>query len=75
MVSELTSVDEILLNNYGASTTGALDAKMEINYRRLQSKYSKYRDENDIKLSEARNHIIGELNRVLSNCLDINIFV
>ena len=73
MVSELTSVDEIRLNNYGASTTGALDAKMEMNYRRLQSKYSKYRDENDIKPSEARAHIIGELNRALSNCLDIRI--
>ena len=73
MVSEITSVDEIRLNNYGASTTGALDAKMEMNYRRLQSKYSKYRDENDIKPSEARAHIIGELNRALSNCLDIRI--
>ena len=72
-VSELSSVDEIRLNNYGASTTGALDAKMEMNYRRLQSKYSKYRDENDIKPSEARAHVIGELNSALSNCLDITI--
>ena len=44
---------------------------MEMNYRRLQAKYSKYRDENDIKPSEARAHIIGELNRALSNCLDL----
>ena len=70
-VSEISSIDEISLNNYGASTTGALDAKMEMNYRRLQAKYSKYRDENDIKPSEARAHIIGELNRALSNCLDL----
>ena len=72
-IVETKSIPEIRFNNYGASTANALDAKMETNYRRLQAKYSKYRDENDIKPSEARTHITEELNSALNNCLDLNI--
>ena len=74
-IVETRSIPEIslLIHNYGASATNALDAKMETNYRRLQAKYSKYRDENDIKPSEARTHIIEELNSALNNCLDLKI--
>ncbi len=72
-ISETKSVDEIRLNNYGASTASSLDAKMELNYRRLQASYSKYRDENDIRPSEAKFHIIGELNTAIKNCLALEI--
>ena len=72
-VAETKAVEEICLNNYGASTTNALDAKMETNYRRLQAKFSVYRDENDIKPSEAKDYIVGELNSAISNCLDLEI--
>ena len=72
-IAETRATGEIRLNDYGASTTHALDAKMENNYRRLQAKYSKYRDENDIKPSEARTHIVGELNNAISNCLDLSV--
>ena len=68
-IVETKSIPEIRFNNYGASAANALDAKMETNYRRLQAKYSKYRDENDIKPSEARTHITEELNSALNNCL------
>lgn len=72
-VTEVKAIDEISHNNYGASTTNALDEKMETNYRRLQAKFSKYRDEKDIKPSEAREHILAELNSALNNCLDLEI--
>ena len=72
-VTETRAIDEITQNNYGASTTVALDEKMEINYRRLLAKFNRYRDLNDIKPSEARGHIIGELNTAVSNCLDLEI--
>ena len=73
-IAETKAINEIRLNDYGASTTNALDEKMETNYRRLQAKFSKYRDENDIRPSEARTHILGELNSALNNCLDLKIF-
>ena len=72
-VTEVKAIDEIGHNNYGASTTNALDEKMETNYRRLQAKFTKYRDENDVKPSEALEHIIAELNSALNNCLDLEI--
>ena len=72
-VIEIKAINEIKLNDYGASTTNALDEKMETNYRRLQAKFSKYRDENDVRPSEARTHILGELNSALNNCLDLKI--
>ena len=73
-VTEIKAIDEISHNNYGASATNALDEKMETNYRRLQAKFSNYRDENDLKPSEAREHILAKLNNALNNCLDLEIF-
>ncbi len=72
-ISETIAIDEITHNNYGASTTNALDEKMENNYRRLQAKFSEYRDKNDVRPSEAQNHIVGELNSALTNCLGLKI--
>ena len=72
-IKETKSVDEIRLNNYGASTASSIDSKMELNYRRLQASYSKYRDDNDIRPSEAKSHVIGELNSAIKNCLELEI--
>lgn len=65
---------EIRLNDYGATSSSDIDDKMEENYRRLYAKYSKYRDDNDCKPSEAKEKIIGDLNKSISKCLDIEIF-
>ena len=46
---------------------------MEINYRRLQAKYSRYRDKKDVRPSEAKRHVIEELNRSLKACLDVEL--
>lgn len=65
------AVSEIRLNNYGATYASDLDDKMEENYRRLQIKYNRYLYEQDCKPSEAKKHIIGELNCSIQACLDL----
>lgn len=70
-ISESKAVSEIGKNSYGAGDASSLDAKMEDNYRRLYAKYNRYRDEHDLKPSEAKAKIIGDLNTSIKNCLDL----
>ena len=72
-IEETRAMADIALNDYGASTTVALDQKMEMNYRRLLAKFNRYRDEHDVKPSKAREKIIGDLNKAISTCLDLAI--
>lgn len=72
-ISETRSTPAINQNNYGASDAASLDAKMEDNYRRLFAKFNAYRDSNDVKPSEARAKIIGDLNESLRKCLDLEV--
>lgn len=72
-IKETKAVEDILENSYGASTASDLDQRMEQNYRRLMGKHNKYRDDNDIKPSEALQHIVGALNQALKKCLDLEI--
>lgn len=70
-ISESKSVPEIRKNSYGAGDASSLDAKMEDNYRRLHALYNRYRDDNDLKPSEAKAKIIGDLNTSIKNCLEL----
>jgi DNA repair exonuclease SbcCD ATPase subunit len=70
-VTNSQAMPEIKLNGYGASTSSDLDDKMDENYRRLNIKYNKYLNDADIKPSEAKLKIIGDLNKSISNCLDL----
>ena len=72
-VIDSKAVTEIRLNNYGASSSSDLDDKMEENYRRLNIMFNKYLQEQDCKPSEAKAKIIGDLNKSLKNCLDLEI--
>ena len=72
-VEQTKAVKPLSSNSYGASSTNALDEKMEENYRRLQAKYVKFLEDNDVRPSEARAHIIGELNSAIANCLDLTV--
>ena len=72
-VRNVVSINDISENTYGASTTSDLDQRIEQNYRRLLAKYNRYRDENDLRPSEAINYIIGKLNDSLTSCLDLTI--
>lgn len=67
------AVEELRLNRYGASLSSDIDDKMEENYRRLNIKYNRYLNSQDCKPSEAKRHIIGELNQAIKNCLDLEI--
>ena len=70
-ISESKAVTEIGKNSYGAGDASSLDAKMEDNYRRLHAMYNRYRDDNDVKPSEAKAKIIGDLNTSIKKCLDL----
>lgn len=72
-VKQTKAVPDILLNNYGASLSSDIDDKMDSNYRRLNIKYNNYLNEQDCRPSEAKAHIIGELNNSLMKCLDLYI--
>lgn len=72
-IQETRATREIRLNSYGASDASSLDAKMEENYRRLYSVYNRYMETEDVKPSEAKAKIIGDLNASICNCLDLEI--
>lgn len=72
-VTQSKAVSELRLNSYGASCTSSVDDRMEENYRRLQIKYTRYLNDNDVRPSIAREHIIGELNSSIKNCLPLQI--
>lgn len=72
-VTQSKATKAIRLNNYGASLSSDLDDKMEQNYRRLYIKYSNYLNEQDCKPSEAKDKIIGDLNKAIENCLDLKV--
>ncbi len=72
-VSQISAVPPINQNGYGASCAADLDAKIEQNYRRLNIAYNKYMNSADVRPSEAKSKIIGDLNRSLENCLDLKI--
>lgn len=72
-VSQSRAVSELRLNDYGASLSVDIDDKMEENYRRLNIKYNNYLNQQDCRPSEAKKHIIGELNKSIKNCLDLYI--
>jgi 2-hydroxy-3-keto-5-methylthiopentenyl-1-phosphate phosphatase len=60
-------------NNYGASDASSLDGKMEENYRRLLGTTNEYMQTKDVKPSEAREKILGDLNSSIKKCLDLEI--
>ena len=72
-VKEAKAVSEIRENNYGASSASDIDQRIEQNYRRIQIKYNNYLHDTDCKPSEAKAHIIGELNASLKKCLSLEI--
>lgn len=73
LVRESKAVSELRENNFGASFSVDIDQRIDQNYRRLHIKYNNYLNKQDCKPSEAKRHIIGELNAALTECLDLEI--
>ena len=72
-VTETRATNELRLNSYGASTSSDLDDKMEENYRRLNIMYNRYLHDMNVRPTEAKEKIIGELNNSIQKCLDLEI--
>lgn len=72
-VKAVKATAEIRLNSFGASSCADIDQKMEENYRRLNAYYNKTMHDENLRPSEAKERIIGELNKSISNCLDMTI--
>lgn len=72
-VQSTIAVQPIQENKYGATYSVDIDTRMEENYRRLYIKYNNYLNENDARPSEAKKHIIDELNGSISQCIDLKI--
>ncbi|WP_103624605.1 AAA family ATPase [Campylobacter concisus] len=72
-IKEIRAVSPIEENRYSASYSVSIDEKIEENYRGLLAYFNSYRDDNDLKPSEARKHVIDQLNNSIKNCLDLEI--
>lgn len=72
-ITETKAISDIRLNKNGASLSADIDDKMIENYRRLNIKFNKYLKLKDCRPSEAKKHIIGELNNSIKKCLDLEI--
>ncbi len=72
-IKEIRATNPIENNLDGASCSLDLDSKIENNYRRLLGFYSRVRDEEDIKPSEARSKVLSMLNESIKRCLDLEI--
>ncbi len=72
-VRNSVAVSELRVNDYGASNASDLDKRIEDSYRRLKIKFDKYLYEKDCRPTEAMQHIIGELNSSIQNCLSLKI--
>ncbi len=72
-ITKIESTPDIRDNNYGASDASSLDSKMEDNYRRLQAMVNNYMQKQDVRPSEARSRVIGELNTSIKRCVDLEI--
>lgn len=73
MIGQISAIQDIKNNQHGASATSDIDTRIEGNYRALLAKYSKLRDGEDLRPSEAKQHIIGELNSSIQRCLNLTI--
>jgi len=72
-IRESKAVSELRQNDFGASSAADIDQRIEQSYRRLYIKYNRYLNDKDCRPSEAKAHIIGELNSAISNCLHLTI--
>ncbi len=72
-INEIRAVSDISRNDFGASSATDIDQRIEQSYRRLQIQYSNYMNQTDSRPSEAKAHIIGELNNAIKSCLSLEI--
>lgn len=72
-VKEIKAVESIQKNVDGKISTVHIDDRIENSYRLLLAQYRDYLEEKDVKPSEAKEYIMGELNESIKRCLDLEI--
>lgn len=72
-ITSLQTIKPIIENNIGASHSVDLDDKISNNYQRLYVYINNYRKENNLTDSQAIDNVIGTLNNIFKNVLDIKI--
>ncbi len=72
-IKTLASIPDIYKNSSGASSSIDLDDKVTQNYQRLYVHINEYRRSNNLTDLQARESIIGELNKILKNCVGLEI--
>lgn len=72
-ITSLQRISDIKKNNIGASSSIDLDDKMTDNYQRLYVYITEYRKSHDLTDKQAKEYIIGELNKILEKCLGLEI--
>ena len=72
-IREIKAVESIQKNEDGRISTVHIDDRIENSYRLLLAQYRDYLEEKDVKPSEAKEYIMGELNNSIKKCLDLEI--
>lgn len=72
-ITTLSSLPNIKDNNIGASQSVDLDEKITQNYQRLYVYLNTYRKVNNLTDQNAIRQVLGQLNTILKECLDIEI--
>ena len=72
-VKEIKAVKRIQENEDGEISTIHIDDRIENNYRLLLAQYRDYLEEKNVKPSEAKEYIMGDLNDSIKRCLDLEI--
>lgn len=72
-ITTLSSLPSIKENNIGASQSVDLDEKIAQNYQRLYVYLNAYRKTNKLTDEQAIEQVLGQLNNILKECLEIEI--
>jgi predicted ATPase len=72
-VRETKAIRDINENYDSQISSIHIDDRVENNYRLIQGLYNRYMHEQDKKPSEALDYIIGELNKSIKSCLDLEV--
>lgn len=72
-IRQIGAIPPIKQNQIGASKSRDLDSKMDHNYQRLWSYMNQQLEFHNRRPTENREIIIGELNKMLKNCLGLEI--
>lgn len=72
-IQSLSAISHVKNNDTGASSSIDLDSKMSINYQRLHVYFYEHFKKNEVTFKQTNAAILGELNSILKDCLELEI--